>query len=150
MSTQRRSQLKQFLFFLCNHLPMPNKEKSFVYTKFHLKQTGLFCCIRCKPCKRRKTKIICIGILRFPWCVCEWICIWRSNTWNDASVPSVLSSREACDISPPRKKMKKISKNKTNFIFLKLFFYGRFLDKFVINVMLLKQNKFIFLNIIWL
>ncbi len=126
MSTRRKSQLKQFLFFLCNHLPMPNKEKSFVYTKFHLKQTDLFCCIRCKPCERHKTKIIHIVILRFSWCACQWICIWRSYIWNDASVPSVLSSGEACDISSPREKMKKISKNKINFIFLKLFFMEDF------------------------
>ncbi len=50
MSTRRRLPLKQFLFFLYKYLPMPKKEKSFVYTKSHLKQTSLFCCIRWKPC----------------------------------------------------------------------------------------------------
>ncbi len=63
MSTRRRLQLKQFLFFLCKHLSMPKKEKSFVYTKSHLKQTSLFCCIRCKLCERCKTKSIRIVIL---------------------------------------------------------------------------------------
>ncbi len=37
---------------------------------------------------------------------------------------------------------------KKQFNFSKIVFYGRFLDKFVINIMLFKQNKFIFLNII--
>jgi hypothetical protein len=47
-------------------------------------------------------------------------------------------------------KLNKFKKNKINIIFLKPFFYGRFLEKLLINRMLLKQNKFIFLNIIWL